>query len=266
MRAHIVTPANKHLYTAQLDQMHRQRRKLFVEQRRWTALDNGSAYEIDEFDHDAAVYLLALGDVGEVLGSARLIPTWRPHLFDNVLTHYLDEPATAKGPGVWEYSRWAPGDGRDRDQDAASRALLLCATAEFAVAHQVEAYVACIETRFLNIFSELNWPVQFLGTVKRYETGKAVAVRFTLGMKELVATRSYLGHATPSAIELPAWLPDRPTDPLSFSVIDEILGIEDEGRRRQALSYCVQVAAAEEVDRSGEKLGALLYATARGNA
>jgi N-acyl-L-homoserine lactone synthetase len=265
MRVHILTPANRHLYASQIHNMHRQRRRVFVERRKWAALDNGSEYEIDQFDHEAAVYLLALGDLGEVYGSARLLPTWKPHLFASVLTAYLERPEEATGPGVWEYSRWIPGDTGDQEHDAQVRALLLSATAEFALSHHVEAFVACIETRFVNIFAELGWPMSFLGAPQRHESGKAVAVRFTIGFDDLVATRAYFGLAAPSAIEIPAWLLGAPVDPICFAAIDEIFSIEDEERRQEALAECIRLNAEDVMARVGKPIPPV-YLQAEGNA
>lgn len=266
MRVHIVTPANRHLYTEQIDEMHRQRRRVFVERLKWTELDGGGAYEIDEVDHDAAVYLLALGDVGEVLGSARLAPTWRPHLFAAALQRYLDDPKAATGPGVWEYSRWLPGEGTDQERDAEVRKLLLCATAEFAVAHQVEAYVACIETRFLNIFAECGWPLEMLGRPQRYPRGKAVAVRFTIGMTELAETRARFDCAGPASIELPAWLPGRPIKPVVFAMLDGLLGVEDEALLQEALEHCNGIFVADAQARRVRDHGDLLLVQPQGRA
>ena len=266
MRVHIVTPANRHLYTAQLDQMHRQRRAMFVEKRKWTELDNGSPYEIDEFDHNGAFYLLAVGDVGEVHGSARLVPTWKPHLFGGVLSDYVDNKEAARGPGVWEYSRWLPGSGLDPSLDGACRAALLCATAEFALSHQVEAFVACIETRFLNIFAEVGWPVAFLGEPQRFNRGKAVAIRFAIGPDELQSTRDCFGYSSPSSLELPAWGPDARLDPASFAVLDAILAIEDDRCRRDILEYCVCGPTDDEQESVGGDLDPFLFATTQGNA
>jgi hypothetical protein len=144
--------------------------------------------------------------------------------------------------------------------------MLLCATAEFALSHHVDAYVACIETRFLNIFAELGWPMTFLGQPRRHESGKAVAIRFAVGRSELATTRAHFAQAPPSAIEIPAWLSSTPIDPLCFAVIDEIIAIEDEELRNEALAECVRLAARDAISRCGHASSALFQLPARGNA
>ncbi|TRO86576.1 autoinducer(acylhomoserine lactone) synthesis protein, partial [Glycocaulis profundi] len=47
MRVHIVTPANRGLYGVQLEQMHRQRREVFIDRLGWSEIDTGEELERD---------------------------------------------------------------------------------------------------------------------------------------------------------------------------------------------------------------------------
>ena len=71
---HLVTSANQHLYTAQLWAMHRARRTQFVERNGWRDLTVFAGGEFDDYDDEQALYLLDLGERGEVQAGARIRP------------------------------------------------------------------------------------------------------------------------------------------------------------------------------------------------
>ena len=79
MKVHVVTGANRSLYTKALERMHQIRYRVFVEDLGWSDLKSADGLETDDFDNDDAVYLLACED-GECFGSVRLLPTWRRSL------------------------------------------------------------------------------------------------------------------------------------------------------------------------------------------
>ena len=54
---HLVTLANRHLYVEAMADLHRLRRKHFVEERGWT-LEIRDDGEYDAYDDDAAAYLI----------------------------------------------------------------------------------------------------------------------------------------------------------------------------------------------------------------
>ncbi|MER9758099.1 hypothetical protein NKJ46_32835 [Mesorhizobium sp. M0166] len=69
---HVVNALNKHLYENEFDEFLRRRHDFFVHQKRWRP-PSPDGRELDQFDTDAATYLLGLED-GRVVTSARLIP------------------------------------------------------------------------------------------------------------------------------------------------------------------------------------------------
>jgi len=266
MQIHFVTPANRGLYTGQLDQMYRQRRQFFVDRMKWSDLDNGSDYEIDDFDHEHAVYVLALGDLGELLGSYRLLPTWQPHLMGGPLAKYVEKSDRAKGAGVWEFSRWIPGFHKGREHREEVRGRLFVAAAEFALSHSVDAYVACVEVNVLNLLAEIGWPVEMLGEPTSYGTGTTVAIRFSLGHEELASTQMACQIASPTALELPMHVAERSIQPHVFAAMGELLCIEDDELLAEALTVCSTIAARDALIRSGDGELPLISQTVKGHA
>jgi acyl homoserine lactone synthase len=87
----------------------RYRHKVFVEKLGWQ-LRCENALEYDQFDRDDTVYVVAHNRDHEVVGTARLLPTTRPYLLDEVFPHLLHGMEPPHSPDVWELSRFAAVD------------------------------------------------------------------------------------------------------------------------------------------------------------
>lgn len=103
---HVVTANNRHLYRAQLSEMHQLRRVHFVEERGWkdmTVIDGG---EYDQFDDERCVYVLALDVQAKVMGGMRTRPTDDKCMLTDIFPDLIgpDQPPMC-GPDVWELSR-----------------------------------------------------------------------------------------------------------------------------------------------------------------
>src|SRR5581483_348121 len=108
MKVHIVTRANRAHYRNELEQMHRLRHEIFVDELGWSALRSDDGIERDEFDDDHAVYLVA-AERGEVHGSLRLLPTWKRCMISERFPEWANPGLFRTGAGIWEWTRWAPG-------------------------------------------------------------------------------------------------------------------------------------------------------------
>jgi N-acyl-L-homoserine lactone synthetase len=64
---HVISADNRHVYEDVLDQHFRLRHEIFVEERKWEVLRRPDGREIDAYDNEDAIYLLAL-DGRRVLG------------------------------------------------------------------------------------------------------------------------------------------------------------------------------------------------------
>lgn len=117
---HLVTGENRQTYRRELREMHAHRKQVFVDQLQWPLPCEGEL-EFDDFDSDAAVYLLHFDAKGRLSASARLLPTDRSHLLDTVFPH-LCESAVPRGQFIWEATRFCPSPHIQAPQ--ARRALL----------------------------------------------------------------------------------------------------------------------------------------------
>src|SRR3546814_16877834 len=83
------------------------RKSLFVDLLKWDLPVLEGRYEIDQFDDEYARYLI-LADRGDGhLGSARLLPTMRPHILDSLYAG-LCAAARPRRTSVVENTRFCP--------------------------------------------------------------------------------------------------------------------------------------------------------------
>jgi acyl-homoserine lactone synthase len=110
---HIITGENRRHFHHALMEMHRQRKAVFIDELKWT-LEDAAGLEIDSYDSPDAIYLIeADGPREPVTGSARLLPTTKPHLLGEVFPHLCAEAPPA-GPNIWEATRFCPAPGTPR--------------------------------------------------------------------------------------------------------------------------------------------------------
>jgi acyl-homoserine lactone synthase len=64
------------------------RQEIFVNERGWRDLNCIDGREIDAYDNENAVYLLAI-DQNRVVGGQRLYPTLLPHMLSGVFDHMV---------------------------------------------------------------------------------------------------------------------------------------------------------------------------------
>ncbi|MBK1646862.1 N-acylhomoserine lactone synthase [Thiocapsa imhoffii] len=105
----VVSGAQVALPRGVYSQVSRYRQKVFVERLGWNLrVDNGE--ERDQFDRSDTVYVVARDAHGRVTGCARLLPTTRPYLLEEVFPRLLNGAPPPSSPEVWELSRFAAVD------------------------------------------------------------------------------------------------------------------------------------------------------------
>ena len=73
-------------------------------------LETSQGMELDQFDRQDTVYVVALDRDGNVNGCARLLPTSRPYLLGDVFPQLLCNEELPCDDDVWELSRFAAVD------------------------------------------------------------------------------------------------------------------------------------------------------------
>src|SRR3954454_6944260 len=101
---HVVTQDNKALYEDGIRQYYRLRHQIFVEERGWNDLRRPDGLEIDTYDNEHAIYLLAL-DGGRVVGGQRLYPTALSHMISEVFPHMASR-GIPQASHIFEWTRY----------------------------------------------------------------------------------------------------------------------------------------------------------------
>jgi len=89
------------------------RYKVFVEQLGWE-LDTPFDREVDQFDHENTIYVIAKNQQREIIGCARLLPTTMPYLLEEVFPELLNGLAPPKSSDIWELSRFTSLDLKEK--------------------------------------------------------------------------------------------------------------------------------------------------------
>jgi acyl-homoserine lactone synthase len=156
---HVVSAANRYLYEDVIEQHFRLRHEIFVEERKWEALRKPDGREIDAYDNDDTIYLLALEN-GRVLGGYRLNPTTKPTMMSEVFPKLASVRGCPADPLVWEWSRFFVA--RDR-RDGALNLRLMAALQQFCLDQGIERLCLVMETWWLPRFHDIGFVVTPLG-------------------------------------------------------------------------------------------------------
>ena len=164
MNVDVIFPDNRFDFAAPLMQMHRDRKRVFVDTLGWKLASACSWLEVDDFDDHRAIYLLARSAMtGDHEGSVRLLPTTGPHMLTALFQDLCAGPLPT-GDDVWEISRLV-----SRPQDIAGASvikvhrLLSLALVEFALLNGITRYTLVTEAHRVPALLSVGWPVTPLG-------------------------------------------------------------------------------------------------------
>lgn len=191
-----------HLYGEAWISHHRLRHHIFVARQQWDVPTFGGL-EYDQFDTPAATYLLWLDDDGQARGVARLIPTTRPYMIQQLWPDLLDHPPP-RHPTVWEATRF----GCDHALPAAQRrrviAELICACQEFAVAHGIRSYLGVMPLAiFQRVIAQHGCPVSLGAQCRTMGKHRIAAAYISASVSVLKAVRRYAGLTQPVLMSQP---------------------------------------------------------------
>jgi acyl-homoserine lactone synthase len=146
-----------------LKQMFEARKQVFVDLLKWDVPVLDGRFEIDEFDDSQATYIIAADGDGNHLGSARLLPTTRPHILGDLFPELCAGPVPA-GPRIFEITRFCLG----RHQGAAvrrdTRNRLVSGLVSFALEHGIRTYTGVAEMGWLQQILAFGWDCRPLGS------------------------------------------------------------------------------------------------------
>lgn len=186
---HIISAANHHLYEDVLEAHFRIRHDIFVEERRWETLRKPDKREVDRFDNEDTIYLLAL-EGRRVIGGHRLYPTTKPSMMSEIFPHLAEVRGCPSDPLIWEWSRYFIVRNR-RDGNLNLR--LMAAVQEFCLAEGIAKISAIMETWWLPRFQEAGFVVAPLGLPALVENAWTMAALIDVSRDTLRAINERTG-------------------------------------------------------------------------
>ena len=194
----IINAENRSLFESEIIEMHRQRKRVFVDKQGWNVPVVGDM-EIDSYDGEGTTYLIAREDSGncEVLASARLLRTTRPHLMADLFLAACggDVPS---GPSIWEVSRFCVNPSIVKRR---KRVELLwqmaCGVIETTLLYGVDKVTFVANAALLPLALDCGWNAARLGPTLPDGDDEVTAVVASITPDGLRAVRSRLGVEGP---------------------------------------------------------------------
>ncbi|WP_114952179.1 acyl-homoserine-lactone synthase [Sphingosinicella terrae] len=198
MQIKLVDAGARLRFSRHLVEMHHDRKRVFVDRLGWQLPTCGSWLEVDAFDNDYTVYLIACSpDDDRHVASVRLLPTTRPHMLGTIFSH-LPDGGPIVADDVWESSRFtiAPTGMRGSEVMRLSQYLAL-AHVEFALLNGIGRYVMIGESHRVATVVAMGWRVRPLCLPTDCDGSKVVAMEVSIDEKTLPAMRRRFGIHAP---------------------------------------------------------------------
>lgn len=138
------------------------RKQVFVDLLKWDVPVLDGRYEIDQFDDEHAVYLIVAGPSGEHLGSARLLPTTRPHILESLFPNLCAGEPPRSGD-CFEITRFCLGRNQNARERLETRNRLVSALAQYALENGISVYTGVAELSWLQQILAFGWRCRPLG-------------------------------------------------------------------------------------------------------
>jgi acyl-homoserine lactone synthase len=200
---HVVTAANRAHYAPQLLQMHRQRKKVFIDRCGWKALkvaEDGGEY--DEGDDDRAIYFLALTSRGDVERAMRLRPTDDWSMLGNLFPQFVGpDEAPVTDADVWEMARYyATGNSRE-EENFGRRGEFGLALLEKAVQCGIKRVLLLSDLALVGSVMRSGWQMRIIGLPGAYDEGECVAAEIECSPEAVETLKERLNIRGTSLLE-----------------------------------------------------------------
>ena len=160
--------------------MFEDRKSVFVDLLKWDLPVLEGRFELDQFDDAAATYLIIADEAGDHLGSARLLPTDRPHILASLFPYLCASPPPS-GAQVFEITRFCLSRRQKSAARLRTRNELVSALAWYALDVGIRSYTGVAEISWLQQILSFGWDCRPLGVPVRHDCGMigALAIEIT---------------------------------------------------------------------------------------
>lgn len=141
------------------------RKEVFVDLLKWEVPVLAGKYELDQFDDEHACYLILADREQRHLGSARLLPTTRPHILADIYPHLCEGPPPS-APEILEITRFCLDRSLRAPERRQVRDGLVAYLVDHALAHEITSYIAIAELGWLVQIMAFGWECRPLGPTR----------------------------------------------------------------------------------------------------
>lgn len=180
-----------------MEQVHRLRHQVFVDELAWTDLASPDGLERDQFDTPDAIHQIAMRD-DKVVGYQRMLPTVKPHLLSDVFPH-LCEVDLPRSLDTYELTRYCvhPAHRTGKRGVSSVGSELMAGFVEWGLSAGVRNVIIEFETIWILRALQLRFLVQPLGYETKIGTQTITATKVTFNANTLARIREYRDHYAP---------------------------------------------------------------------
>jgi acyl-homoserine lactone synthase len=198
---HVVTNANRHLYENELDEHHRIRHRIYIEELHWRGLTpRADLREYDQFDVPETVYLLGI-EKGHVVGGLRLVPTTGPHLIADVFSRFASQLGVPRRPDIAEWTRiFVVPERHEEHSGSKIGSTVIASMIDYGLQEGLSGISVCMNTFWLPKFLKYGWRVRPLGLPDVHDGEWLIAVLIDVTPQALAGIRAACGLENRSAL------------------------------------------------------------------
>jgi acyl-homoserine lactone synthase len=198
----VVTRVNRGRYQPQIENMFRDRKRVFVDRLKWDLPVVDGEFEKDEFDTDSSVYLISADrETSAHICSMRLTPTSEPHLLRDKFP-FLCDGEIPVGDDVWEVTRLCTTPNLAGDAARNARRHLSIAMVEFGLLYALTRLTMVTHAEYLSRLLAVGWECRPLGIPKDYGGQLLGAMEVSITPATLRAVRLQFGGSRTPVLEL----------------------------------------------------------------
>ncbi|MCB1445345.1 MAG: GNAT family N-acetyltransferase [Rhizobiaceae bacterium] len=159
----VITSDNIDDYPDLMEKVWQFRHVQFVERLGWTELSSRDGREIDRFDTEDAIHLIA-EKAGKVVGYTRLLRTSGPHLLSDVYPQIMQGGAWPRAADIYEWTRCISDADAGRFGDVQASHLLITGVLEFCLVAGIRGMIVETHPKLVTWMLETGYKVETLHT------------------------------------------------------------------------------------------------------
>ena len=205
----VITLENAVLHRDLMDEHHRVRHEIFVEERKWQDMKTVDGRERDQFDTPQTIYLLVVDDE-TLVGGCRMHPSEGPTLLSEIFPHLAAVRGFERAPDVYEVTRGFVVRSHREEKPMRVSGAWKAAIFEVSLAMHIRSFNGVGETWFIPGLRQLGWQVRFLGLPQ--QEGEFDLVAFNTTVTEDALHRMREHYSLPAPITSWRGIARRPSD------------------------------------------------------